>query len=60
MTSLCSIEMIEAVGHHFLDTYLKVCADRLKDDGMMRFRRSPSLTRPTIADRKSVDFILTL
>jgi cyclopropane-fatty-acyl-phospholipid synthase len=32
---LVSIEMIEAVGHHFLNAYLKACSDLLKDDGMM-------------------------
>lgn len=32
---LVSIEMIEAVGHHFLDAYLRACSNRLKDDGAM-------------------------
>ncbi len=32
---LVSIEMIEAVGHHFLDTYFETCGRRLKPDGMM-------------------------
>lgn len=31
---LVSIEMIEAVGHQFLDTYLSACADLLKPDGI--------------------------
>lgn len=32
---LVSIEMIEAVGHHFLGTYLAKCSSLLKEDGMM-------------------------
>lgn len=32
---LVSIEMIEAVGHHYLDNYLKKCSDLLKPDGLM-------------------------
>lgn len=32
---LVSIEMIEAVGHHFLDTYFKKCSSLLKPDGLM-------------------------
>ncbi len=32
---LVSIEMIEAVGHQYLDTYLKQCSDLLKADGSM-------------------------
>ncbi len=31
---LVSIEMIEAVGHQFLDTYLNKCASLLKSDGL--------------------------
>ena len=54
---LVSIEMIEAVGHHFYDTYFAQCARLLKDDGLML------LQAITIADqryeqaRRSVDFI---
>jgi cyclopropane-fatty-acyl-phospholipid synthase len=33
--ALVSIEMIEAVGHHFLDTYFRVCSERLKENGAM-------------------------
>lgn len=32
---LVSIEMIEAVGHHYLDTYLARCSNLLKPDGSM-------------------------
>ncbi|MFT7617605.1 MAG: cyclopropane-fatty-acyl-phospholipid synthase [Planctomycetota bacterium] len=54
---LVSIEMIEAVGHEFLEAYFKTCSDRLKPDGMM------ALQVITIADqryeklRRSTDFI---
>lgn len=54
---LVSIEMIEAVGHHYLDTYLKQCADLLKPSGLALIQAI------TIEDKyyhhalKSVDFI---
>lgn len=54
---LVSIEMIEAVGHEFLDAYFAQCARLLKPQGMML------LQAITIADQryqsalKSVDFI---
>jgi len=54
---LVSIEMIEAVGHHFLDTYFAKCSQLLKSSGMML------LQAITIEDHryqnalKSVDFI---
>jgi len=32
---LVSIEMIEAVGHHYLDTYFRRCGELLKADGLM-------------------------
>ncbi len=54
---LVSIEMIEAVGHEFHDTYFRKCCDLLKRDGQML------LQAITIADqhydraKKTVDFI---
>jgi cyclopropane-fatty-acyl-phospholipid synthase len=54
---LVSIEMIEAVGHHFLDTYLTVCADRLKDGGMMALQAITIIDQAYEAQIKSVDFI---
>jgi cyclopropane-fatty-acyl-phospholipid synthase len=54
---LVSIEMIEAVGHQFYDTYFGACGRLLKPNGMML------LQAITIADQryasaiKSVDFI---
>lgn len=54
---LVSIEMIEAVGHQYLDTYIAKCASLLKPDGAMLIQAI------TIQDQiyhdalKSVDFI---
>ena len=54
---LVSIEMIEAVGHEFHDTYFKKCCELLKPDGQML------LQAITIADQRydryktGVDFI---
>jgi cyclopropane-fatty-acyl-phospholipid synthase len=54
---LVSIEMIEAVGHEFHETYFRKCCELLKPDGLML------LQSITIADqhyeraKKTVDFI---
>ena len=54
---LVSIEMIEAIGHQFYDTYFAKCSELLKPNGMML------LQAITIADQRyesairSVDFI---
>jgi cyclopropane-fatty-acyl-phospholipid synthase len=54
---LVSIEMIEAVGHQYYETYFRKCSELLKPDGMML------LQAITIADQryesalKAVDFI---
>ena len=54
---LVSIEMIEAVGHHFYDVFFQTCSRLLKDDGLM------ALQAITIGDhifdrhKRSVDFI---
>ncbi len=54
---LVSIEMIEAVGHGFLDAYFAACADLLRPDGVA------CIQAITIADRhhdealRNVDFI---
>jgi cyclopropane-fatty-acyl-phospholipid synthase len=54
---LVSIEMIEAVGHHFYDKFFNTCSRLLKDDGLM------ALQAITIGDqifdrhKRSVDFI---
>lgn len=54
---LVSIEMIEAVGHHFLDTFFDCCCRLLKPDGMMALQ---AITIPDHEFRRhkhSVDFI---
>lgn len=54
---LVSIEMIEAVGHRYFDTYFRQCSRLLKPDGMMLIQ---GITMPEqrYADYlKSVDFI---
>ncbi len=54
---LVSIEMIEAVGHHFYKTFFRTCSRLLKADGLM------ALQTITIGDqlferhRRNVDFI---
>ena len=54
---LVSIEMIEAVGHHYFKAFFRTCSRLLKDDGMM------ALQAITIGDqifdrhKRSVDFI---
>lgn len=54
---LVSIEMIEAIGYQYMDTYFRQCSRLLKDDGMML------LQAITIADQRyeaalnDVDFI---
>jgi len=54
---LVSVEMIEAIGHEYYNTYFKKCSDLLKQDGMML------LQAITIADqnynqaKNEVDFI---
>ncbi|MCZ2721308.1 cyclopropane-fatty-acyl-phospholipid synthase [Marinomonas sp. 15G1-11] len=54
---LVSIEMIEAVGHEYYDSYFSMCSQLLKDNGLMLIQAI------TIADqryhyaKKSVDFI---
>lgn len=54
---LVSIEMIEAVGHQYFDTFFRKCSSLLKPDGLM------ALQAITIADqryevaRRTVDFI---
>jgi cyclopropane-fatty-acyl-phospholipid synthase len=54
---LVSIEMIEAVGHHFLDTYLRACADRLKGDGVMALQSIVIEDQAYEAQIRSVDFV---
>jgi cyclopropane-fatty-acyl-phospholipid synthase len=54
---LVSIEMIEAVGHHYLDTYLKQCAGLLKPNGLALIQAITIEDRYYLQALKSVDFI---
>ena len=54
---LVSIEMIEAVGHHFLPTYLKKCNDLLTDDGLALIQAITIEDYRYEQSLKSVDFI---
>jgi len=54
---LVSVEMIEAVGHQYLDTYFRKCAGLLKPDGLMLIQ-AITIRDELYADAlKSVDFI---
>ncbi len=54
---LVSIEMIEAVGHQYLDTYIKQCSDLLKPDGMALIQAITIEDSRYKQALKSVDFI---
>jgi cyclopropane-fatty-acyl-phospholipid synthase len=54
---LVSIEMIEAVGHHFINDYFKACSDRLKDHGMMALQAITIRDQMYEAHIRSADFI---
>jgi cyclopropane-fatty-acyl-phospholipid synthase len=54
---LVSIEMIEAVGHQFYDTYFRQCGALLTDDGLMLLQAITIADHRYDAARKSVDFI---
>lgn len=54
---LVSIEMIEAVGHHFLDSYFATCSERLKADGLMALQAIIIEDRAYKAQLRNPDFI---
>lgn len=54
---LVSVEMIEAVGLRFLDSYFQVCNDRLKPSGRMLLQSIIIADRNFEQARHSVDFI---
>jgi cyclopropane-fatty-acyl-phospholipid synthase len=56
-TKLVSVEMIEAVGHHYLPTYLKKCNDLLTDDGLALIQAITIEDYRYKQALKSVDFI---
>ena len=54
---LVSIEMIEAVGHQFLNTYFAKCDSLLKEDGAMLVQAITISQQHNETYRKGVDFI---
>ena len=54
---LVSIEMIEAVGHQFFDTYFAKCASLLKPEGMMLLQGITIADQRYESAKNSVDFI---
>jgi cyclopropane-fatty-acyl-phospholipid synthase len=54
---LVSIEMIEAVGREYLETFFRVCSDRLQPDGAMLLQVITTSDREYETYRRSVDFI---
>jgi cyclopropane-fatty-acyl-phospholipid synthase len=54
---LVSIEMIEAIGHQYLDTYFAKCAALLKDDGQALLQAITIEDHRYAQARDSVDFI---
>ncbi len=53
---LVSIEMIEAVGHHYLDTFFQICSRLLKANGMMILQAITIIDQMFDAHKRSVDF----
>lgn len=54
---LVSIEMIEAVGHHYLGTFFTKCCDLLKDHGLMLLQSITIRDQEYDHHCRSVDFI---
>lgn len=54
---LVSIEMIEAVGHRYFDTYFQKCAGLLKQDGMMLLQSITIADQRYALAKKSIDYI---
>ena len=54
---LVSIEMIEAVGHQYLDTYFDQCSRLLKDDGAMLLQAITIQDQRYTKALKTIDFI---
>jgi cyclopropane-fatty-acyl-phospholipid synthase len=54
---LVSIEMIEAVGHQYLEGFFRVCSERLKADGIMVLQAITIRDQEYDKARSTVDFI---
>lgn len=54
---LVSIEMIEAVGHHYYDAYFRKCSELLEPEGLMLLQAITIADQRYESARDSVDFI---
>jgi cyclopropane-fatty-acyl-phospholipid synthase len=54
---LVSIEMIEAIGHRYFDTYFRKCSELLSPNGMMLLQSITISDQRYPVARKSIDFI---
>ena len=54
---LVSIEMIEAVGHQYFDTFFRTCSQLLRDNGMMLLQAITIQDQEFKRYTRSVDFI---
>jgi len=54
---LVSIEMLEAVGHEYYDTYFAKCSELLRDDGLMCLQAITMNEQNYVNAREHVDFI---
>jgi cyclopropane-fatty-acyl-phospholipid synthase len=54
---LVSIEMIEAVGHQYLETFFRKCSQNLKEDGMMLLQAITVADQVFDRHKTAVDFI---
>jgi len=54
---LISIEMIEAVGHQFFETFFRQCSQLLKPEGLMLIQAITINDRQYLSARDEVDFI---
>ncbi len=54
---LVSVEMIEAVGHHYFDTFFQKCASLLRPQGKMLLQAITIADQDFERHRKDVDFI---
>ncbi len=54
---LVSIEMIEAVGHEYLNDFFRVCSDRLKSDGLALLQAITLADRDYETSVRTTDFI---
>lgn len=54
---LVSVEMIEAIGHQYLDTYFETCSQLLKPHGMMLLQAITIADQRYASAKNSVDFI---